>query len=79
MDGSLKQSKSSKLSKKHKHGDVKARSGTLERERWGNHIEFLVSSVAMAIGLGNVWRFPFLCYRNGGGRFVVLTLQKQTR
>lgn len=30
-----------------------------QRENWGNSIEFLMSCIAMSVGLGNVWRFPF--------------------
>jgi hypothetical protein len=38
-----------------------------ERDTWGKEIEFLLSCIAMAVGLGNVWRFPFIALRNGGG------------
>ncbi|KAI4504361.1 hypothetical protein M0802_000832 [Mischocyttarus mexicanus] len=44
---------------------------TVERATWGNSIEFLMSCIAMSIGLGNVWRFPFTAYENGGGVFLI--------
>ena len=36
-----------------------------QRDNWSNPIEFLLSCVSMSVGLGNVWRFPFVAYENG--------------
>ncbi|CAG0893593.1 unnamed protein product [Darwinula stevensoni] len=45
--------------------------GGADRPQWNNQLEFLLSCIAMSVGLGNIWRFPFIAYENGGGAFLI--------
>ena len=41
-----------------------------ERGHWGNKWEFLLYCIGYSVGLGNVWRFPYVAYTSGGGKLV---------
>ena len=40
------------------------------REKWKNRTEFILTLIGYTVGLGNVWRFPHLCHKNGGGKTI---------
>ena len=40
-----------------------------ERDSWGDKTEYMLALIGYAVGIGNLWRFPYLCHRYGGGRF----------
>ncbi|XP_005454286.1 sodium- and chloride-dependent GABA transporter 3 isoform X1 [Oreochromis niloticus] len=42
-----------------------------KREHWSKKREYILASAGNVVGLGNVWRFPYLCYKNGGGAFLL--------
>lgn len=42
-----------------------------KRGQWANKREFILTVVGEIVGLGNVWRFPYLCFKNGGGKQTI--------
>ncbi|KAG7494906.1 sodium-and chloride-dependent neutral and basic amino acid transporter B0+ [Solea senegalensis] len=42
-----------------------------DRGNWTNKSEYMLSMIGFAIGLGNIWRFPYMAYKNGGGAFLI--------
>ncbi|KAI4888135.1 hypothetical protein NFI96_013844, partial [Prochilodus magdalenae] len=52
-------------------GETEGEEKLQDRGQWASKAEFLLAVAGQIIGLGNVWRFPYLCYKNGGGVFFV--------
>uniref|UniRef100_A0A3Q1EXR0 Transporter n=1 Tax=Acanthochromis polyacanthus TaxID=80966 RepID=A0A3Q1EXR0_9TELE len=42
-----------------------------DRGNWTNKTEYILSMIGYAVGLGNIWRFPYMAYKNGGGAFLI--------
>ncbi|UCE19252.1 MAG: sodium-dependent transporter, partial [Gemmatimonadota bacterium] len=47
---------------------------SIQREQWGTKIGFILAAAGSAIGLGNVWKFPYITGENGGAAFVLVYL-----
>lgn len=43
----------------------------MSREQWGSRWGFVLAAVGSAVGLGNIWRFPYVAFKNGGGAFMI--------
>lgn len=45
-----------------------------QRESWGSRLGFIMAAAGSAIGLGNIWRFPYMAGTNGGSAFIIIYL-----
>ena len=45
-----------------------------KREQWGSQLGFILATTGSAVGLGNIWKFPYIAGENGGGAFVLVYL-----
>ena len=44
---------------------------TKDKNEWGSNLSFLLAMIGSAVGLGNIWRYPYVLYSNGGGAFLI--------
>ena len=47
---------------------------TVSQEQWSSWRGFLLSAIGFSVGLGNIWRFPYVAGENGGSAFVIIYL-----
>lgn len=51
-----------------------AKDSGVKRESWGSSLGFILAAAGSAVGLGNIWKFPYIAGENGGGIFVLIYL-----
>ena len=58
---------------------VSSFTGYRQRQEWGREIEFVLAAIGNAVGLGNIWRFPYLAYDSGGGKLSIVSQKIRDR
>ena len=48
----------------------------MARSQWGSRLGFILAAAGSAIGLGAIWKFPYVAAQNGGGAFLLIFLEK---
>lgn len=47
----------------------------IDRETWSKKFDFLMSIIGFSVDLASIWRFPYLCFKNGGGRIIHFSIK----